>query len=236
MADDILNNDGATDDNDGGAEDQNILNNDGGADDQNVDDKNKDAAGADDKAGEGGADDQNKDENQDAKDGDQKDDDNRDNESKAPENYEAFKMPEGIEQDEDLFGDFVALAKESDLSQEEAQKFVDMYFAMGEKAVAKNQAAAANQHNAWHDEVKADETLGGENFDNTMKHVALVRDNVKEFGKVYELLGEWGVANHPDFVRAFASLGKLFAEDKFASGAESQDKPKGAKALYPTMN
>ena len=79
----------------------------------------------------------------------------------APEKYEDFKAPEGIELDKTQVEAFVPLAKELGLTQEAAQKLVDFY--------ASNQAAAARaQETAWNATVdgwiaaaKSDKEIGG---------------------------------------------------------------------------
>lgn len=155
----------------------------------------------------------------------------------APEAYEAFNVPEGITYDAAIFEHLNTVAKDLNLSQDQAQAVVDSYYAMGKAAADKVSADVDAQAQKWADEVKADPLIGGTNFDATCKHVAEVTKAMPEFKSVFAALEQWGVGNHPDLVRAFSKLGKLFAEDQVHSGGTTATGPVDrAKVLYPNMN
>ncbi len=241
MSDDTNQDQGNTDNLDGngdtgnaGGDEGDILNADGGAGAGNDD---GDILNAGDQGDEGGTSGGQGDGGEGGKGDDDGDGDDEGNEG-APETYEAFNVPEGVEADEETFETFTAAAKEAGLSQEQAQKFVDTYFEMGKKSAEKLQATIETQSKTWRDEVVADPELGGENFDTTRANVATVAQNIPEFGKVFGLFSDWGVANNPDVVRAFNALGKLFSEDSFKAGNDngSVSSPAAEKVLYPNMN
>jgi hypothetical protein len=66
-----------------------------------------------------------KDKNKPADDKNKEDKDDKQN-AVAPEAYKDFTLPEGYEIDKDLAVEFAALAKEDNLSQEKAQKYIDL--------------------------------------------------------------------------------------------------------------
>ena len=155
----------------------------------------------------------------------------------APESYESFKVPEGVEQSDEVLKDFTEVAKELDLSQDSAQKLVDTYFKMGTTAQEEQAQAMAQQSKDWAKMVQEDPTMGGENFEQTKKNIATVKANIPEFKPVYDLFAEWGVGNHPALAGALNALGKLMAEDKFVSAQNStQQRRSPERVLYPDMN
>lgn len=135
-------------------------------------------------------------------------------EVKAPESY-TFVMPEGVELDEKSAGEFSAVAKELDLTQEQAQRVVDLY--------AKNVQGQLEAHKAtvegWVTAVKADKEIGGDKVTET---VATARKAVEAFGspELKALLDTTGLGNHPEFVRMMFRAGKAISEDRLVVGGE----------------
>lgn len=134
----------------------------------------------------------------------------------VPEAYEPFKAAEGLELDPTVMAEFGALAKEFGLSQEKAQKLVDLQskLALGEdtaRQAALLQALDA-QAKAWTDQIKSDPELGGAKFDATIQtaHKAM-----QAFGspELRQLLNESGMGNNPEMVRLFHKVGLAISED-----------------------
>ena len=102
--------------------------------------------------------------------------------------------------------------------------------------------AAAAQEKSWTDlqdewiaTTKADKEIGGNNFDESLKHAALA---IEKFGtpELFEMLDRTGAGNHVEVIRVFGKIGKLMSEDKIISG-KGQDVPKdAAKLLFPDQN
>lgn len=153
----------------------------------------------------------------------------------APEKYE-FKLPEGAQLDEALVGEFTPLAKELNLSQEGAQKLVDLY--------AKTQGAAQkavtehwdNLNKEWQGKVSSDKEYGGADLD---KNVAIAKKAIDAFGtpELKDALNLTGVGNHPEVVRFFYRVGKAISDDKFDTGNAKTNAPRdAAKLLFPNQN
>ncbi|MFV8917572.1 peptidase [Serratia fonticola] len=127
----------------------------------------------------------------------------------VPEKYE-FKAPEGVEQlDPQALAVFEPIAKELGLSQEQAQKLVDIY-----PQIQQQQAEAwSKQVTDWGDQVKADKEIGG---DKLTASVGQAQKALDQFGTpaLREYLEQSGLGNHPELVRAFAKVGKMMSEDK----------------------
>lgn len=127
----------------------------------------------------------------------------------VPEKYE-FKAPEGVEQlDPQALAVFEPIAKELGLSQEQAQKLVDIY-----PQIQQQQAELwSKQVTDWGEQVKADKEIGG---DKLTASVGQAQKALDQFGTpaLRDYLHTSGLGNHPELVRAFAKVGKMMSEDK----------------------
>lgn len=127
----------------------------------------------------------------------------------APEKYE-FTPPEGQELDANALAVFEPIAKELGLSQEQAQKLVDIY-----PQIQQQQAEAWSKQVAdWGEQVKADKEIGGDKFNAS---VGAAQRALDQFGntELREYLNASGLGNHPALVRFCAKVGKAMAEDIF---------------------
>jgi len=130
----------------------------------------------------------------------------------APEKYEAFTLPDGVELHGPTQEKFLAAAKELNLSQASAQKLASL-------AAEHVQALEALQVEAWEkvtagwmDQAKADKEIGGSGFD---ANVVIAQKAMTKFGtpELKEALKETGLGNHPELVRFFLRVGKAISED-----------------------
>jgi len=153
--------------------------------------------------------------------------------TKAPEEYEPFKGPNDVELDQETLGEFTTLAKELDLSQEQAQSLVDLQA----KYFERMQGVQDQEHKAliqsWREQVERDPEIGGAKLKETQSAAqrALQRFGDKE---LKALLDESGLGNHPSLVKALARIGKLTDEDRLVEGSPpGKSKPGNlAEALY----
>ncbi len=151
----------------------------------------------------------------------------------APEEYTDFNMPEGMEVDKTMLETFSPLAKELNLSQENAQKLVDLQAKGVRDSVDAHVKDWADAMGKWQADTKADKDIGGERFDQTQVNVNLA---LKTFGneKLSEMLEVTGVGNHVEFVRFFDKIGALVGNDKIDLGnAPSGDLRTQADTMYP---
>lgn len=135
----------------------------------------------------------------------------------APEKYEDFKLPEGFTADTPVMGKFAALAKELNLPQETAQKFVDLAGEMQAGTVEGVQAAINAQAEKWGEDSKADKEFGGDQFD---ANLAVAKTALDKFGtpELKTLLNQSKLGNHPEVLRAFVRIGKAISQDGFVPG------------------
>ncbi len=154
----------------------------------------------------------------------------------TPGEYGEFSIPEGTELDKSAMEAFTPVAKELGLTQDQAQKLVDVY----SKADADSQAALTEQvdalHQSWIQEVKDDADLGGVKFDET---IATARTFMNGYGdkELTDVMNETGLGNHPAVVRLFYKLGRSMAEDNVNIGAVrgQEGEVSLAKKMFPNM-
>lgn len=154
----------------------------------------------------------------------------------APEAYDAFTLPEGFELDSALSEQFNAVAKELNLSQEQAQKLVDMQTSQANDANTKSTEAWATLRDQWQTEAKTDKEFGGKAFDENIgtAKLALTKYGSEELSTAIELTG---MGNHPEFIRLLYKVGLTLKEDKLMveGGGHVAPTDRG-KILFPDMN
>lgn len=158
----------------------------------------------------------------------------------APEKYEDFKLPEGVSVDAELLEGATKLFKESNLSQEAAQRFVDFHAQALTKAGEAPYRLWEQTQEKWLNEVKADKELGSGNDKTPLRpevsaRIAKVLD---EFGgaKLREAFDFTGAGNHPEIIRAFDKMAKVLTEGPHRAGRGPVAVPKSAaEAMYPHL-
>lgn len=158
--------------------------------------------------------------------------------NEVPEAYAPYTLPEGVQVDEALLGEFNTVAKELGLTQAQAQKLVDLQAktaAAGETGRAEYlEKALQAQNERWISEVKNDPEIGGAKFDNTVS--TAVKAVSTFFGDDFRtLLNESGIGNHPALIRGMHKIGLAISEDKLViqgSDASATEEVSAAKAMF----
>ena len=153
----------------------------------------------------------------------------------AATQYEKFTIPEGFDYDDGKVSEFTALARELNLSQEQAQKLVDLHvrhwlgYEEGLKA----------QKEAWGKEAMEDPEFGGQKFVQSLRDAHRF---INIFGgeKLKLALDATGAGSHPEIFKAFARAGRILGEDQLVKGAGAAPVGGGtfadlANTLYPDM-
>jgi hypothetical protein len=131
--------------------------------------------------------------------------------------YTEFKLPEGATVDEASMKAASDLFADSGLTQEQAQKFIDLATAREQAAAKAGVQAFVELQNKWVSEVKADPDIGGDKLDATLASAARAIDRLAVPG-LREALDLTGGGNHPAVVKAFARVGQMISEDRFQPG------------------
>lgn len=154
----------------------------------------------------------------------------------APAEFEDFTIKEGVEVDEALLTEFKPLAKELDLSQNNAQQLIDLYTEqMAKVSQAQVEAWDAIQ-SEWKESARTDEEYGGDKFNASVNTAKLALDTLGT-PALREALNTTGVGNHPEFIRFMYKVGKVIEEDKMVFGNVTGDaKRTHEQILYPDHN
>lgn len=170
-----------------------------------------------------------------AKDGEDKGAKKDDAKTGAPEEYEAFALPETFKVDDASLGEFKTLAKELNLSQEAAQKLVDMQAKLqsgNAQAFSEAQQAIVDKASQdWVKSAKADAEIGGAKFDENM---SVAKKALDTFGsaELKTLLKESRLGNHPEVIRFMFKAGQAISQDGFVPGRASSAAKDAASVLY----
>lgn len=151
----------------------------------------------------------------------------------APEKYE---FANADKYDANVLGVFSEAAKEANLSQDAAQKFLEKTATALE---ARTQERVAAVQKEWMDTSTADKEFGGEKFKENLgiaKQGLNVIDPIPEGQKttpLRTLLETTGLGNHPEIIRALFHAGQRISEDKFVTGSASgRSTADAASVLY----
>lgn len=147
----------------------------------------------------------------------------------APEAY-AFRAPEGVALDPAAVEAFAPVARDLNLTQEQAQRFVDLYAGLQ----ARQAEAQSEQAQRWAEQVRDDPEIGGRHM---VDRVEAANKALGRFGTpaLAEVLKATGLCNHPEMVRAWAAVGKAIADDAHVAGGHPGPEPRSAESFYARM-
>lgn len=163
--------------------------------------------------------------------------------SDVPETYE-FNMPEGMELDEKAAETFTPVLKELGVTQAQADKLTEAFAGWISDAAEQGQqareAAATEMAENWVQEMKADETYGGDQYE---ANLAVARQVVEKIGgeSFKNALDETGLGNHPEVFRFLMKVNEVAPVTEDAPGSGRAGGRNGAdvpayERLYPNMN
>lgn len=147
----------------------------------------------------------------------------------APEKYE-FQTAEGTELDTEALKDFEPVARELNLSNEQAQKLVDAYPKILAGVQQRQSEAWQKQTEDWAAEVKADKEIGGDKLNASLSKAQRAFDQFST-PELKEYLNTTGLGNHPGLVKMFVKIGASMSEDGMVTG-KNEGQRSAAEVLY----
>jgi hypothetical protein len=132
----------------------------------------------------------------------------------APESYEKFEIEEGFDITDDEFKSVAEISKELNLSQEQAQKMVNLKVSIDKARQEQLQKDQADETLAWQKETRKE--LG----DKYSEEIAIgkkAHDTFMPKG-FRDFLVKTGLVHHPDYIRGMIKIGKSISEDTFVKG------------------
>ena len=157
-------------------------------------------------------------------------------ETGAPETYANFEFPEGVEMDEKGMEAFQPLAKELNLTQEDAQKLITLQSDLMQRQGEVMQEAWEATNTEWIEAARNDQEIGGVDHEAKM---ATAMKAVKQFGtkELLEAFDATGVGNHPEMIRFAYRIGKLMEDEKiFFGNSHAPVNKTAAQILFPDQN
>ena len=148
----------------------------------------------------------------------------------APEEYETFDLPNDFDMNQDTLAEYHAWSKENNLTQEQAQKGVDMVAQMKQAEMQQ----WVEQQKSWVEDAKADAEFGNDKFDESIAVAVKARDSfgTSEFN---EMLDSSGLGNHPEMIRFLHRVGKAISENSVIVGGTTTSQLTREAVLYPSM-
>lgn len=145
----------------------------------------------------------------------------------APEAYEAFTLPEGVEIADEVMPDVHELFKDLNLPQDQAQQVFEKLLAIQDKIIgtpeqqvqrAEQQIIALNTSLA--EQCKQLPDIGGEKFAESLATASRV---MQQFGDkdLRSLIALTGVGSHPAFFKMMVKIGTMMSPDTFEQGGET---------------
>lgn len=132
----------------------------------------------------------------------------------APEKYEKFNLPEGFEIPEESFNVFSETFTELGLTQEQAQKLVDVDLKIKQATMQADQEAINKQVETWRADIKKEFGEGFPEAQQKAKHALSTyfsKELVSELDKLYLL-------DNPELFRALHKIGGTISEDSLVTG------------------
>lgn len=169
--------------------------------------------------------------------------------STAPEKYADYKVPEGFKIDPAIKTEADALFKDFGLTQDQAQKSIDLYTKLTSDAAKAPYEAYQKLTDDWRKEAESHPDLKGKlgPGQEVNLRIAKALDSLGDPAlttSFKELMDLTGAGNHPAFIRVINELSKTRVEGTHVSGngpskggqsAPGQAPPGAAAALWPTL-
>ena len=128
---------------------------------------------------------------------------------------ESLHMPPDITADKDLLNDFGNLAGEMNLSQEQAQKLVDLQV----QNLRCQETRFKHMRNQWVEELRRDPEYGGQRFNATIKDAESVLQRFDTDGVVLQTLQATGFGDNPAVLKMLARIKQVISDDEFVSAS-----------------
>lgn len=145
------------------------------------------------------------------------------------QDYEGLSFPQEVSVRPEIWDEFKNLAREINLSPQNAQRLIDLESRAAQLAGRNGDAARQEILQSWADKTKA---LFGPGYEKEID-VALRAADAFGGAELRDLLEATGLGNHPVVVKTFNQIGRLMGEDEFIGGAQTRGTDKTfTEALY----
>lgn len=155
----------------------------------------------------------------------------------APENYDYkdIKLPEGYEYDKDVLNEFDTLNKETNLSQAQANKYMELGLKLAQKHTGNIPAILEQVQQAkitqYKQALNTDAEIGGGDKNKMNAYLDIAEKGYGAFAndEVKAAFADAGLNYHPAVIKMFHRIGELVGDDEIFSA----NKPKGTDSNDP---
>lgn len=167
----------------------------------------------------------------------------------VPEAYGEFKVPDGYTLDAEAVAKAAPIFKELGLTQEQAQKLVDLYSASNQSSIDRLYNQMRDVRKGWQTETNAYlEANGGAkqaraDIGKALNVIFTGDKAAEQMAGFRKFMDQTGAGDNPYFVQAFHTMSKRFVEGTSVSGANpsvhgqtepgNRERPSLAEAIYP---
>ena len=162
----------------------------------------------------------------------------------APESYDfqSIELPEGVQYNEEYGNKFSAVARELNLSQNSANKLVNLYVDILKSQTADVPEALKKIRGnqiiedvvEWDKQLNQDTEIGNGNKDKINQYIDKANVGYEAFAseELKNLFKERGLTHNPEVIKLFYKLSDLAVEDKVLTGGDINREPTPAEILY----
>ena len=157
--------------------------------------------------------------------------------------YKDIKLPEGYEYDKEMLKEFDALNKETNLSQAQANKYMEFGLKLAQKTAGNVPEIIKQVHQAkvaqFQQALNTDKEIGGADKSKMNAYLDVADKGYTAFAndEVKAALADAGLNYHPAIVKMFHRIGELVGDDKiFAPKTPSGNPADAADILYGSNN
>lgn len=144
----------------------------------------------------------------------------------APEtfDYSQIQMPEGMKLDEDMVGEFNAVAKKFNLSNSSANELMNLAVKLTEKNAQGFKDLATQlqeaERNSYLQMLNDDKELDATNEEKYNPYLAVANEGVKAVATqgFIDFIKSKGLCHHPEFIKTFHKIGLLCKDDNLPNG------------------
>jgi len=162
---------------------------------------------------------------------------NKDDPKSTEYTRETVIIPDGVEVDEQLHGDFVILANKHGLSPEAVSDLVNLQTNAMKEASEKGSHLVDEQQETWAKETEADKDIGGDALDEHLGNISKLIDAFggKRTDEIRAAFDFTGFGNHPAAVFFLSQVATELAEGRLIAGNPGSGERTAAETLYPSQ-
>jgi len=165
----------------------------------------------------------------------------------APETYADFKLPEGATLDSTVLAEAAPIFKELNLSQDQAQKLVDIYTKNSAASLESATKAVTKMRTDWIDAARADKDIGSVLDTKVLPSISKAIASLPEAdaSAFREAMNFTGAGDHPAVIKALYHFAQKVNEGTHVTGGNpsphgqsakgASSRPTLATAMYPNL-